>query len=324
MTVVLIDPCTAEPLVLSADQQSLCSSTAQFPIKGGIPRICNPENYSESFGFQWGRFAKTQIDREQGQSRHSERRLFLETGWTPADLDGVRLLEVGSGAGRFSRVILEQTNADLWSVDYSTAVESNLANNASFADGRLHLVQASIYEMPFRDDTFDKVLCLGVLQHTPDFEASVRALIAKAKPGGEIVVDFYHVKGFWTKIHSKYILRPMTTRMGRERLLKLIERHIDRLIRIYRMLEKARLGPLTRFVPICGLRALPPELSEAEIREWAILDTFDMFSPTYDRPQKVAAVAEMFRRNGAEVTFAGLVAINGTEAAVVRAVKPKV
>ena len=71
--------------------------------------------------------------------------------------------------------------------------------------------------MPFADDRFDKVLCLGVLQHTPDFEQSVAALVAKTRPGGEIIVDFYPVRGWWTKLHAKYLLRPWTRRMDHDR-----------------------------------------------------------------------------------------------------------
>ena len=59
---------------------------------------------------------------------------------------------------------------------------------------------------------------MGVLQHTPDFEASVKALIKKAKPGGEIVVDFYPVNGWWTKLNAKYLLRPFIKRLSHARL----------------------------------------------------------------------------------------------------------
>ena len=37
----------------------------------------------------------------------------------------------------------------------------------------------------------------------------------------------------------------------------------------------------------------------------AILDTFDMLSPRYDRPQSIPAVRTMFDSHGATVTFAG-------------------
>src|SRR5436305_10862293 len=199
---------------------------------------------------QWNAIRETQIDSAMGQGRISEQRFFSETAWEPAALAGLDILEVGSGAGRFSEVVLARTKANLYSVDYSTAVEANLANNGAIAPERFHLFQASIYELPFPDESFEKVFCLGVLQHTPDFERSVQSLVRKAKTGGEIVVDFYCMRGFWTKISAKYLLRPLTRRMPQERLLRTIERHIGWLIKAHQGLTRLGLGALTRFLPI--------------------------------------------------------------------------
>ena len=277
-------------------------------VINGIPRYGDVDNYSESFGFQWNRFAATQLH------AHSSERLWRETGWTPAELDGLDILEAGSGAGRFSRVILEETNATLYSIDYSSAVDANLRSNGAIAPDRFHLYQASIYEMPFPDGSFDKVLCLGMLQHTPDFEASVRALVAKAKTDGEIVVDFYPIRGWWTKIHAKYLFRPLAKRMPHDRLLNLIDRNADWLIAAHQALTKVGLHALTRFLPLVDISGtLPRSLSPAELREWVVLDTFDMFSPEFDNPQRTAAVVAMFERAGANVTH--------VETGLVRAIK---
>lgn len=293
-----------------------------YPVVNGIPRVCEPANYTENFGRQWNAFRATQMDRPDEGMRFSEQRFFQATGWSPAEMAGQDVLEVGSGAGRFSRVVLHHTQANLWSVDYSSAVEANLSNNRAIGGNRFHLFQASIYEMPFPDDSFDKVFCMGVLQHTPDFEASVRALIGKAKPGGEIVVDFYPIRGWWTKIHAKYLLRPITRRMSHDRLLGLIEKHADRLIAASRFLNKAGLHALTRFLPVCDIGGtLPRGLGDEELREWVVLDTFDQYSPTYDNPQRVEAVAKMFRRAGAEVTYAGIMEMGDGYSAVVRGIK---
>lgn len=317
----LINPATG--LELRPSGNELVDSAAnRIPVVGSIPRFCEPENYSASFGLQWNKFAATQLDRSNVGLELNETRFFRATGWNAEELAGQDLLEVGSGAGRFSRVVLERTKARLWSVDYSTAVDANLENNRAIAGTRLNLFQASIYDMPFADGTFDRTFCLGVLQHTPNFEESVRSLIAKTKPGGEIVVDFYPIRGWWTKLNAKYTLRPITRRMAHDRLLGLIDKNIDWLMASYQALVRCRLGVLTRFLPIADLRQiLPKHLPPHVQREWAVLDTFDMFSPAYDNPQRVGDVAEMFRRCGATVTFAGYVDIGGVRAAVVRAVR---
>ena len=41
---------------------------------------------------------------------------------------------------------------------------------------------------------------------------------------------------------------------------------------------------------------LPHDLPAEQQREWAVLDTFDMFSPEHDHPQRIGDVAAMFRR----------------------------
>lgn len=320
MPVPLVSPETGKPL--TPDGEALTDEDGRrFPIVGGIPRFGEVDNYTGSFGTQWNLFKETQLDGDRPEPGPSERRFFAETGWQPDQLDGLDILEVGSGAGRFSEVVLRRTKANLYSVDYSSAVEANFANNGAIAPGRFHLFQASIYEMPFPDASFDKVFCLGVLQHTPDFEASVRSLISKAKPGGEIVVDFYCIRGFWTKISGKYLLRPVTRRMNQARLMRLVRANAPWMLRLSQVMNSAGLRVLTRALPIPDVRSMPPDLTRAELKEWIVLDTFDMLSPEYDNPQRITTVAHWFERHGADVTFAGEVDNGSGRAAVVRAIR---
>jgi hypothetical protein len=72
---------------------------------------------------------------------------------------------------------------------------------------------------------------------------------------------------------------------------------------------------------LVDLRLLPKYLTPAQRREWALLDTFDMFSPEYDQPQRIQDVAAMFERHGAKVTFAGSIDVGGSPSAVVRGKK---
>jgi SAM-dependent methyltransferase len=293
-----------------------------FPLIRGALRIVNENNYTDSFGFQWNKFQATQIDRESKNSSQSKERFFAETGWEKEDLSNVNVLEVGSGAGRFSQIALDYTKANLYSVDYSDAVSANFKNNGHHGD-RFKLFQASIYEMPFADNGFDKVFCFGVLQHTPDFKKSVKSLIDKVKPGGELIVDFYPVKGWWTKIHAKYIFRPLTKRISHEKLLRIIEKNADRLIKLYFFFDKIGIGRfVNRFLPVCDIKGtLPPGLSKEEMKEWVILDTFDMFSPEHDHPQKIAVVANWFKEFGMEVTFSGYVPYSIFKASIVKGIK---
>lgn len=275
-----------------------CLNTTHYQLIRGIPLFCSADNYSESFGFQWNQFDRTQLDVYSGVDL-SQQRFYAETGWDPQELSHCSVLEVGSGAGRFSEVFMRTTTGVLHSVDYSSAVDANRRNNIAYGE-RLQLAQASIYELPFADNSFDKVFCLGVLQHTPSFSDSVAALISKSRVGGEIVVDFYPIKGWYTKLHSKYLLRPLTKRLPKPLLLWLIRLNIRWMLALFDLLCFLRLGALTRFVPITDGCGFPSSLSPALRREFAVMDTFNAFSPEFDNPQRVQDVALMFSSRGCE------------------------
>jgi SAM-dependent methyltransferase len=318
-TVPYVHPISQALLQRDGDSWLDPQSGERFLVVRGIPRFCPADNYSMSFGYQWNVFDQTQLDVHSGADQ-SEQRFYGETGWDPEELSHCSVLEVGSGAGRFSEVFLRTTTGVLYSVDYSSAVEVNRRNNSSYGE-RLQLAQASIYELPFANNSFNRVFCLGVLQHTLSFEDSVAALIAKARVGGQIVVDFYPIKGWYTKIHSKYILRPLTKRLPKPLLLRLIRLNIRWMLALFDALCALRLGAFTRFIPITDVRGFPNDLSPSQRREWAVMDTFDGFSPEFDNPKRVEDVAHMFSQRGCEVVFAGMAHYPGGCSTVVRAIK---
>ena len=291
-----------------------------FPLKNGAYRFVQDDNYTENFGYQWNKFAETQVDKA-SNIQMSQQRFFKQTDWEKEDLSGKNVLEVGSGAGRFSQIVLDFTKADLYTVDYSNAVEANYKNNGP--NSRLHLYQASIYELPFAPAQFDKVFCFGVLQHTPDVEKSVKSLIEMAKPGSEVVVDFYPINGWWTKLHAKYIFRPYTKKMSHQKLYEKIDRNADRLIKTYQFFSRLGVGRIVnRFIPIVDIDGtLPKNLSKEKLREMVVLDTFDMFSPQFDQPQKISTVVKWFNKYGMKDVKGGYIYYDNFKAAVVKGIK---
>ena len=159
------------------------------------------------------------------------------------------------------------------------------------------------------------------MQHTPCFRKSISSLVSKVKVNGEIVVDFYPYKGFYTKLHSKYILRPITKRISKKLLLFLIQKTVPFSLLIFDILKNIKLGFLTRFLPITDVRGFPKNLNKKQRIDWAIMDTFDAFSPEFDNPQRLSKVIQMFEEDGCKVTFGGLVKFKGGSAVVVRALK---
>lgn len=51
---------------------------------------------------------------------------------------------------------------------------------------------ASVTELPFPDDIFDLVFSLKTLPHVPDARRALREMSRVAKPGGQIVAEFYN------------------------------------------------------------------------------------------------------------------------------------
>src|SRR6476660_2898979 len=79
-----------------------------FPAKNGAYRIVHDDNYTGNFGYQWNKFGGTQVDKE-SKLYISKQRFFGDTAWDKEDLTGKNILEVGSGAGRFTQIILDFT-----------------------------------------------------------------------------------------------------------------------------------------------------------------------------------------------------------------------
>jgi SAM-dependent methyltransferase len=253
---------------------------AGYPIRAGIPRFVPVDNYASTFGLQWNRFPRTQLDSQSGVPI-SRDRFFSTTGWTSAEMNGRRVLDVGCGSGRFAEVALG-TGARLVAVDYSAAIDACAAN---LAGPDRDFVQADIYRLPFKDGTFDYVYCIGVLQHTPDPDRSFRSLLPPLRSRGKIAVDIYP-KTWLNILWLKYWLRPITKRVPPPRLFAIVERVVPILLPVSRFLGRVPVvgRKLRWLVPVANYEGILP-LNPEQIREWAILDTFDMLSPAHDHPR---------------------------------------
>jgi 2-polyprenyl-3-methyl-5-hydroxy-6-metoxy-1,4-benzoquinol methylase len=283
--------CRGTFAVREAAPALVCSKCGTaYPIVNGVLRLVDSEHYAESFGLQWNVHRRTQLDSYTGIPL-SRRRLFQVSCW-PHDLRGETILEAGSGAGRFTEVLVG-TGADVLSFDLSTAVDANYANNGQHAN--LCLMQADMSAIPVRPRSIDKVLCLGVLQHTPDPAAAFQYLTECVRPGGELVIDVYASR-LRSLMSWKYALRPLTRHMDKQRLYRLVAAVTPPLVPVsawlYRMLGRtgARLLPIVQYDHL--------GLSRQLNRDWAVLDTFDMYAPAHDHPQALSTVRQWYRNAG--------------------------
>ena len=77
-------------------------------------------------------------------------------------------------------------------VDLSSAIDVHKKNFLPIPKTQsITRLQGSIDSLPFKNDYFDAVYCMGVIQHTPSPLSTFRELIRVLKPGGDFVIDAY-------------------------------------------------------------------------------------------------------------------------------------
>jgi SAM-dependent methyltransferase/uncharacterized protein YbaR (Trm112 family) len=263
----------------------------EVPIRRGVPRFVSSANYASGFGLQWLTHATTQYDSANGTTI-SEDRFFAQTRW-PHRLTGEHVLEVGSGSGRFTEQAAS-TGATVVSLEYSDAVEANVRGNGHRRN--VLIVQADLFAMPFAADSFDRVVCLGVLQHTPDPAAAFASLAGMVRPGGGLAVDLYRrPQGIGRLLKTRYMVRPLTRRIPPRLLYPLTRAYVRALWPLSGIINRIpRIGRRINWaLQIADYRGIYP-LTPSQLREWAILDTFDMLAPRYDFPQDEPTVRGWF------------------------------
>lgn len=286
---------SSEGIEKGALECALCGK--KYDIVDSIPRFVPLDNYSKSFGYEWKMHARTQYDSYTGLPV-SEKRFFGESGW-PRQLLGETILEVGSGSGRFTEQAAS-TGAMVVSLDYSLAVEANYSSNGSRKN--VLIIQADIYHMPLRQDFFDKIFCFGVLQHTPRVKEAFMLLPVYLKNGGNLAVDIYRkYKGIKRLLITKYWVRPLTRAIPSKHLYGLCKKYIDIMWPVSGLLGRIpSIGRALNWKLLVSDYRGAYVLPEKILKEWAVLDTFDMVSPMYDSPQYIEAIEGWFRESRME------------------------
>ena len=95
---------------------------------------------------------------------------------------GARILEAGSGTGRFL-LKLSQTHPDC--LYHACDLSDRML---SFVPEPIQTRQATLLNMPYSNDHFDYVFTVEALEHSLNYEAAVSELVRITRPGGKIVI----------------------------------------------------------------------------------------------------------------------------------------
>ncbi len=201
----LVCPADGQPLDALVGVLTCPACGARYPLVDGIARFVGSaiadtqqDQVRRGFAFKWSRGAWgfAAEHRELMWRFFCDRFGFAGTEDVARMFGGRSVLHAGIGNGQAEQHYLPHCR-DVWGADISASVDSCRANWAEhYPDlaGRLHLCQADLMALPFADGRFDIVLSDGVLHHTPDSFAALRAIVSKVRPGGLVMFYVYRKK----------------------------------------------------------------------------------------------------------------------------------
>jgi len=260
----------------------------RYPVHDGIPRFVGSDEYACNFSHEWTVHRTTQLDTD--AQRLSEATFIEKTGWTAEDIRGKMILDVGCGMGRYADVVLKW-GGEVVGLDLSFAVDSAQKNLGSTK--RFHAVQASVFDMPFKPESFDLIYSIGVLHHTPDCQRAFGCLPRLLRPGGGIAIWVYSAHSYpqeGAEERRDRWLRRHTTKMS--------ARHLHALCRLLCRLPLRPRSFWHMVLPGILFHAIPRLHHEYRDYQWRVLDTFDWYSSVYQSKHSYPEVCRWFREAG--------------------------
>jgi ubiquinone/menaquinone biosynthesis C-methylase UbiE len=133
------------------------------------------------------------------------------------NLNGERVLDVGSGKGRFARVLRERfPGSAIVAFDLAEAMLGHVPEGIDRCAG-------SMTALPFRSESFDFAYATESLEHAVDIDAAVAEVCRVVRPGGRIVIIDKNVEQ-WGRLKTP----EWEKWFGRKQLEGLLARHCRR------------------------------------------------------------------------------------------------
>ena len=151
--------------------------------KGHPPRHYSYEVYADpamAESFDTLRFSGP-IGRLLAEAQEAVMTSFLDS------VEGLRVLDVGTGTGR-AAIALASRGARVTGIDASDEMLAVGRRRAAAAGVDVDFVTGDAHALAFEDGSFDVVVCLRVLMHTPDWRQSLGELCRVAR--SRVVFDY--------------------------------------------------------------------------------------------------------------------------------------
>ena len=131
--------------------------------------------------------------------------------------DNQTILEIGFGNGKFfDKLFSKANNLKITGLDFSETMlkEAQKNNSKSIADERLILQLGSSNNLPFADNSFDKVFCINVLYFWDEPQKHLQEISRVLKPGGKFYATIRTKESMELMPFTKYGLQNTTKRNG--------------------------------------------------------------------------------------------------------------
>lgn len=264
----------------------ICPTCSQaYPIRKGIPRFLDQpltegeRQVKSSFNLEHSRYLDSSY-------LHFTPRLveqWLDDIQLPPEYFKDKLvLDCGCGSGRWTYA-MASLGATVVAIDLTDAgVEITHQGTENF--GNVVALQASVFHLPFRPESFDLVVSWGVLHHTPNTKAAFDRTVPLVRKGGQLYVMVYEK-------HNP--LKYACTDLVRWLLRKLPEDRRYRACKAF-VIKNPRLYSLVAQFLICAPHPQPDDPLAVSTLQ---LGLYDAYAPVFNHLHTREEVAGWFREH---------------------------
>jgi len=137
--------------------------------------------YNPCYDFTTARF---------GRYRQLQERCLAKLSFSTPGRTG-NVLCVGAGTGNeITRILRLDPDAEITAIDYSTRALEKARQKAEAAGKDIKALPMDARQLEFPQGTFERVLCIHVMDFLSDSEAATAEIVRVVKKGGEFVITF--------------------------------------------------------------------------------------------------------------------------------------